>query len=948
MFFSRRRRNPPAAQIEAAKRSAVAEADRFRDAGRITEAADAYRNALALAPERADLRVQLGNMLKDSGRFAEAVAAYDEAARARPDDADIQLQRGRALKLAGQTQEAVAAFRAALALDPGLDAAADELGRLADIEAGETRLRSSFDTRGPVQVSGWAFDPRRPEQPITFDVEIDGVLYMRLCADLPRPDLRRIVPSINGGGFSFALPAGNGPAQIRLHADGQDLRGSPFPTTLRTPAERFVPRYAASPTFTGKAHGRLDPAAEVVIIVPVYGAPLETEACIEAVIAWTDGPARLLVIDDASPDPATAKLLDRYAGRSGVTIERNRVNLGYTATVNRGIALAGAADIVLLNSDTAVGPRWLDLLRQTACSAPDVASVTAVSDNAGAFTLPEPDRQTQIPEGWQLVDLQRLAAQASACHWPDVITGSGFCLYLRRAALEAVGAFDAVAFPRGYGEENDWCMRALKAGWRHLVDDRVLVHHARSASFGTRRAQLTSNARAALAVRHPEYAALVADFHKSPGLADARRRLRAALAAPRRPRPRILYVVSSETGGTPQTNRDLMRAVSAEYEPLLLHCDARVMTLSRPAFGTDSCDEILARHELAEPISFARHVSCDYDRQLCAWLSAYAVEFVHIRHLAWHSLNLPAIAQGMGLPTLLSFHDFYAACPTVKLLDETSTYCGARCTATTGDCVPDLWRLAATPPLKNQFVHVWRTRFASTLQSCDAFVTTSASARKTLISAFPDLACRHFEIIPHGRDFDHFAFPRRAVATGTLDILVPGNLSPAKGRDIVAALAARDQGRRLRFHLLGEVNPHLEGPGVIVHGPYRRSEFLARALETKAVIGAVFSVWPETYCHTLTEMWAAGLPVAAFDFGAVADRIRATDAGWILPHDDLDALYHALVALGEDPGARAAKASRVVAWQAGEGMLNTCATMASHYRRLYAELSAARRAFTAA
>src|SRR5690606_28887667 len=91
---------------------------------------------------------------------------------------------------------------------------------------------------------------------------------------------------------------------------------------------------------------------EVVVIVPVYGAPALVERCLESVLRHSGAQARLLVIDDASPDPAIAPLLDRYRGRRGVEILRNDANRGFTATANRGMAHAGRADVVLLNADT--------------------------------------------------------------------------------------------------------------------------------------------------------------------------------------------------------------------------------------------------------------------------------------------------------------------------------------------------------------------------------------------------------------------------------------------------------------------------------------------------------------------------------------------------------------------------------------------------------------------
>ncbi|MEI6029291.1 MAG: hypothetical protein WCT47_21665 [Betaproteobacteria bacterium] len=57
----------------------------------------------------------------------------------------------------------------------------------------------------------------------------------------------------------------------------------------------------------------------------------------------------------------------------------------------------------------------------------------------------------------------------------------------------------------------------------------------------------------------------------------------------------------------------------------------------------------------------------------------------------------------------------------------------------------------------------------------------------------------------------------------------------------------------------------------------------------------MFSIWNETWCHTLTEMWACGLPVMAFEFPTVAARINATGAGWVWPMETTQALYQRIL-----------------------------------------------------
>jgi GT2 family glycosyltransferase len=247
-------------------------------------------------------------------------------------------------------------------------------------------------------------------------------------------------------------------------------------------------------------------ADEVAIVVPVYDAPVLVERCLESVLAHTTGRARLIVIDDASRDPAIAPLLARHASRGGVTVLRNAGNRGFTATANRGIAEAGSADVVLLNADTEVGPNWLTGLRRALHSTKNVATVTAVSDNAGAFSVPELEAENAMPRGWSFTDTARALWHAAGTVYPELPTGNGFCMYIRRAVIGEVGALDEAAFPHGYGEENDFCQRASARGYRHLVAGNVYVRHARSASFGhERRARLGEAGMAVLRERWPSY-----------------------------------------------------------------------------------------------------------------------------------------------------------------------------------------------------------------------------------------------------------------------------------------------------------------------------------------------------------------------------------------------------------------------------------------------------------
>jgi GT2 family glycosyltransferase len=274
-----------------------------------------------------------------------------------------------------------------------------------------------------------------------------------------------------------------------------------------------------------------DPVVEIV--VPVYGNLRLVQRCLHSVQASTGTAAmHITVINDASPDLAVRTWLNAFAlANPEVTVIENSRNLGFVETVNLGMRLAGRRDVVLLNSDTEVANDWLDRLRAAALSHDGAGTVTPFSNNATICSYPKFCEDNPLLPGHDTASTDRLVAQVNPGKVVDIPTAVGFCMYIRRACLDAVGDFDAASFGAGYGEENDFCLRATALGWRHLHALDVFVYHEGGASFKESRFALQARALETIRRLHPGYEDLIREFVQR----DPARPFRAAIDQARAP-----------------------------------------------------------------------------------------------------------------------------------------------------------------------------------------------------------------------------------------------------------------------------------------------------------------------------------------------------------------------------------------------------------------------------
>lgn len=780
-------------------------------------------------------------------------------------------------------------------------------------------------------LKGWSIKKNEPGALFELSIYINDIIFSKIKNDKPRHDLADMGKSLGKGGFSYVIPKeisleGKGNFKIK-YPDGTLFYQIDFDESCKE--DICIRPY------------EIDQAL-VSIIIPVYNAADDFQLCIDRLLSHTKSNVDVIVIDDASTDPKIREIFNNLSKYKNIRIFRNDKNLGFTRTINRGIGLAGENDVVLLNSDARVTPRWLEGIKTALATDPNIATVTPMSDRAGAFSAPDIGNDNFLPEGVTEEDYAIAFRRRSLGLYPSVPTGNGFCLYIRRACLKQVGLLDPDAFPKGYGEENDFCMRALRKGWRHVIDDRTYVFHERSKSFGEAKSELLKAGREVVDKRYPEYKYAIQVFNTCGKIAMARYKARLAVKdciqqSPHGFLPRFLFVIASQTGGTPQTNLDLMRALTGVCEGWILRCDSHVLELKK--LNATGELELVRTHVLAEPLEPLVHDSLEYNQIVSSWLSEFDFSLIHIRHIAWHSLSLPRIAKGLGMKVIFSFHDYYALSPNLKLIDDKGIFLGTEYLDQGSVYRDSLWQLGMYPAPKGDWLDFWQIRFHKALGYCDAFVTTSESARGLILGVFSTLRNIPFIVIPHGRDFQKFGRVRHRVqGTEKIRILVPGNINEAKGLEIIRLLIKCDQAERLEFYVLGNIRDKAPERGIVKLGSYKREQFLDKASAIRPHIGIVFSIWDETYCHTLTELFSVGLPVAVLNYPNVASRVQSNGLGWVLDHKNISSLYKEIIHIATDNDNYEKINKAIMAWQQGEGLENTVSQMAKSYISLYTEV----------
>ena len=601
----------------------------------------------------------------------------------------------------------------------------------------------------------------------------------------------------------------------------------------------------------------------VDVVVPVYRGLEVTRACVESLLASRRrlrNRIRIRLTNDASPEPAVADFLRQVARSEDVVLVENAANRGFVGTVNDAMRAALAEPdcgaVLLLNSDAEVANDWLDRMVDH-LSDPAVGTVTAMSNNATICSYPEIGA-FPMPRWDDVAAVDAAAAEANRGAAVNLPTAVGFCMLIGRECLQRTGLFDEEAFGRGYGEENDFCMRAAALGYRHVLATDVFVRHHGEVSFAGDSAPGKQNAGAIIKARYPGYDDAVA-MHCMENPARGHR-MRITFARWRRSGRPVTLIVTHDFGGG--TERQVQRVAQG----LLEHGHVVIM---RPSFGHSTLVKLEnpATDDAFEMI--ADPIDCE---GLVSFMEAIGVTSVQVHHLIGHS---PLVRQALArtrIPYTFDVHDYFAICPQINLITADGRYCEEPPPSGCDACI------ALRPAYGAADIRNWREAYRWLVEGADVVRAPSHDTADRI---------QRFTGVRPTVEYHERAVPlparveRRANAPSPADplrVVLLGFLSMTKGRKVVfeAIEAVRQAGLPVAFHLIGDPldeRPDFAPEVFTYTGPYQERDLDRLIQEARPDVFLFASVAPETYSFTLTEAMRRGRPIMATDVGAFAERL---------------------------------------------------------------------------
>jgi len=626
---------------------------------------------------------------------------------------------------------------------------------------------------------------------------------------------------------------------------------------------------------------KFDTSTPIDIVIPVYNGKEYILPLINSIIKNTTLPFRILICDDKSSDPDVLPLLEKIKENNPQTeiiLLKNTENLGFIKTVNK-IVTHTNNHFVLLNTDTEVPPMWIERLMFPIFIDSKVASTTPFTNSGTICSFPNYLEDNSIYENASVeeIDQHFQYVNFEKTHI-EIPTGVGFCMGVNKNIANELGMFD-VCFGKGYGEENDWCQRAVNHGYKNLHVTNLFVYHKHGGSFESQeRKILIKNNLTTLNKRHPTYERQLYSLISKNKLQLLRNILNFKV------KNSIDYatlIFSHNLGGGAQDY------ISEEINRRIKNNES--ITLIRYDFN-------LTKEYLVELISGEKTIKLNTNclSELSTFISPMKFDEIFINSLAaYPDLDkiielIQLIKKSSSSKLVIPIHDFLPVCPSYTLLDETMTYCGVpknidRCR----ECLAKNKRMFRIFEGETS-ISKWREKWVALFHNTDRIICFSKSSKEIFLKAFPNYE-EKIEIIPHNISGRFQKIYQEGVKEDQMRIGVLGGINEAKGALVIKNIVEYIELNKLNATviLIGQTSVPIKSPHFESTGYYEKND-LPQIVKRKNITQFLIpSIWPETFSYTTEEIIQMGYPLTVFNLGAPAERVKNYKLGRVIEIHDI-------------------------------------------------------------
>jgi glycosyltransferase involved in cell wall biosynthesis/GT2 family glycosyltransferase len=623
---------------------------------------------------------------------------------------------------------------------------------------------------------------------------------------------------------------------------------------------------------------------KIDIILPICSVNVDIKQCIESIRESEPAETYNLIVIYT---PQLKKFVDFQRERFDASDVQFLLYHGenqYYALANEAIRRTDN-DVVILDACLVPTKNWLQKLRACAYNDEITATVTPFCNHGYICSVPEFLVKNRLP--LKTVPIGRIAElveKASRREYPEIPTAVGYCMYIKRTILNEIGLFESKTCGNGLGEDKEFSWRASQFGYKHaLCDDTFLLCDPDSFPEAYKKSGVINKKAQELYSVFTERLNL---FIAANPLENIQNGIKLHLLL-QNGKNNILFQLhygfepenESHVGGTQDHVKTIIYGIENTYNCFLFFRDRQNYVLN--AYIEDELVSLkFPIKEKIEKMTFTIPRISELFRSI---LSEFSIRLVHVHHTIYLTFDLIYQAHALGIPVILTLHDYYGICPSYNLLSHENRVCidlqNAEYCKT---CLEKRFKYSVN------ILPRWRAKVDEAFSMCQLLITPSKSTRDIYIRFYPHIADK-IRVVPHGIDKIPVTTTNDLDISENMNVAFIGYVSQLKGSDLQYRMVTDKNDYGFRWFFFGIVLEmrfyDIQDENVYIHGIYARDELIDLLNKNHINLVCLLSNWHETFCLVLSEVMKAGIPVLASKVGALAERVEESGCGWLIPVD---------------------------------------------------------------